>query len=63
MAQDMDENLSRIAYEAQSYQQQGQFMQQQIASIQDNISEIGAAIGTLRSLDHVKDNEVLLPLG
>jgi len=63
IAQDKDDDLSRIAYEMQNYQQQGQFMQQQLSSLQMSISEIGAALGTLRNLDKVKDNEVLLPVG
>jgi prefoldin alpha subunit len=63
MAQDKDETLSRIAFEAQNYQQQGQFMQQQLGSIQVNMNEIGAALGTMRNLEKAKDNEVLLPIG
>ncbi len=63
MAQDRDENLNRIAYEAQNYQQQGQFMQQQLGSIQMTINEVGTSIATLKNIDKAKDNEVLLPLG
>ena len=63
MAQDRDDNLSQIAYEAQNYQQQAQFMQQQLNSIQLNITEIGSALGTLKNIDKAKDNEILLPLG
>jgi len=63
MAQDRDDNLSQISYEAQNYQQQAQFMQQQLNSIQLNITEIGSALGTLKNIDKAKDNEILLPLG
>lgn len=58
-----DDDLSRIAYEVQTYQQQGQFVQQQLSAIQGTITEIGAALGTLRGLEMAKDNEVLLPIG
>ncbi len=63
MAQDKEENLTRIAYEAQAYQQQGQFMQQQLGSIQLTINELGTALLTLRNIETTKDNNVLLPLG
>ncbi len=58
-----EDDLNRIAYEIQAYQQQGQLMQQQLASVQDTINEIGAAQGTLKSIGDTKDEEVLLPLG
>ncbi|MFH1471012.1 MAG: prefoldin subunit alpha [Candidatus Micrarchaeota archaeon] len=63
MAQNNEENLTRLAYEAQGYQQQAQVIQQQIASIQMSINEIAATLGTVKNLDKVKDNSVLLPLG
>jgi prefoldin alpha subunit len=63
MAQEKEDPLSQIAYEAQAYQQQGQYMQQQLSNIQMSINELGTAIGTLKNLSAAKDNEVLLPIG
>lgn len=63
MPQEKEDPLSQLAYEAQAYQQQGQYMQQQLSTLQMNVSEIGAAIGTLKNMASAKDNEVLLPVG
>ncbi|MEM3030949.1 MAG: prefoldin subunit alpha [Candidatus Micrarchaeia archaeon] len=55
--------LSRIALEAQSAQQQGANIQNQIASLQSSIIEIRATMETLKNIREVRGGDVLLPIG
>lgn len=57
------EELTKIAYEAQAYQQQVQVMQQQLSTLQMNIVEIVGCIETLKGLKNVKNKDVFLPIG
>ncbi|MFH1447554.1 MAG: prefoldin subunit alpha [Candidatus Micrarchaeota archaeon] len=63
MIEDDEEGLNRLAQEIQNYQQQGQFVQQQLSSIQATLNEIAAAEGTIKGIKTVNDEEVLVPLG
>ncbi|MBI5158845.1 prefoldin subunit alpha [Candidatus Micrarchaeota archaeon] len=55
--------LNQLAFEAQSCQQQGQAMQQQISSLQSTSFEARATIETLKNIQNVKNKKVLLPIG
>jgi len=55
--------LSRIALEVQSAQQQGASLQNQLASMQSSIIEIRATIETLKNLKELGGGDVLLPVG
>ncbi len=55
--------LNQLAFEAQSFQQQGQTMQQQLSSLQSSVVEMRATMETLKNLQHVKAKNALLPIG
>ncbi|MEM4389463.1 MAG: prefoldin subunit alpha [Candidatus Micrarchaeia archaeon] len=63
LSEEKRNELSRIALEAQSAQQQGANIQNQIASLQSSIVEIRATIETLKNLKEMKGGDVLLPIG
>jgi len=57
-----DEELSRLSYELQMQQSNGEAIRQQMQSMQSSIVEIGSAIEAIRNLKKMK-GDTLLPLG
>ena len=55
--------LSRMAYEAQLLQGQGQTLQQQLAQFRETASQLGISIESLRSIAKGKKVEMLVPVG
>jgi prefoldin alpha subunit len=56
------EELARLAYEAQGYNDQSRALQQQLGALQAAIADIRGALETLRSLDKATQG-IMVPLG
>lgn len=63
MAEEKRRDMSKIALEARSFQQQGELMQQQLSTIQGTIIELKATSETLKNIAAIKGKDVLLPMG
>lgn len=57
-----EEQLQKLAYEAQLYQQQGQLLKQQLDVLQATSAELAETIGTLKGLSPNKQGK-LVPVG
>ena len=56
------EELARLAYEAQGYNDQSRALQQQLAALQAAIADIRGALETLNNMENASQG-VLVPLG
>jgi len=56
------EELARLAYEAQGYNDQSRALQQQLGGIQAAIADLRGALETLKNLEHATQG-VLVPIG
>ena len=62
LAQAYQEELARLAYEAQGYNDQSRALQQQLAALQAAIADIRGALETLNNMENASQG-VLVPLG
>jgi len=62
MPQVYQEELARLAYEAQGYNDQSRALQQQLAALQAAIADIRGAIETLQNLEKATQG-ILAPIG
>jgi len=62
LAQAYQEELARLAYEAQGYNDQSRALQQQLAALQAAIADIRGALETLNNMERASQG-VLVPLG
>ena len=62
LAQAYQEELARLAYEAQGYNDQSRALQQQLAALQAAIADIRGALETLNNMENASHG-VLVPLG
>ncbi|MCX6778317.1 MAG: prefoldin subunit alpha [Candidatus Micrarchaeota archaeon] len=58
-----EREFSKLVYDAQAYRQQGRALQEQMGSIQLATNEINAVIESIKNLDRMKKNEILLNMG
>ncbi len=62
LAQAYQEELARLAYEAQGYNDQSRALQQQLGALQAAIADIRGALETLNNMENASQG-VLVPLG
>ncbi|VVC03931.1 Prefoldin subunit alpha [Candidatus Burarchaeum australiense] len=62
LAQAYQEELARLAYEAQGYNDQSRALQQQLAALQAAVADLRSAIETLGSLEKASQG-VMVPIG
>ena len=62
MSQVYQEELARLAYEAQGYNDQSRALQQQLAALQAAIADLRGAIETLKNMDKASEG-IMAPLG